>query len=762
MPRFRHHWPALLVFALALAIYLRTLCPTVFVEGTGENIVCAWTLSVPHPPGFPLFCLLGKAFAELVRVGAIAYRINLFSAVMGAVAVAALYLLLGALGIGRLAAAAAALTFAFSATLWRQATIAEVYTLSLAVIILQIALLVRWRWSLVAPSPAAPPKRKPRTEPEPRQGRQPSLTTRLNEVRFGRPVRTTWHASLLDALLLRTPPSDRPLLWFAFAFGLGLTVHYNHILLLPAYLYFVTSHDPTIARRGRTWVKGFLLAAVGFALHLYAPIRAGARPPINWGDPGNLSNWWRYLTAEQYRGRMFHLSLAQVAGNLGRFVADLPSEFWWLGLVAALGGALVLFRRDRRLFWTTAIIVTVVVIWTINYDIPWEINVYYLQALLAFTIWAAFGLQWLAGRLARARLRFAALVVFAAPAALIAANFRPNDLSGQTFVLDNARDVARSAGSRGALVLPATNPTFAVLYLRHVEEQLSGFALWSQTEHGIVPTDQAVQPGNTPAVVDAPLPPLSELLRPRPGFPTCWVDRQPQSALFGLTMIPWGSLYRAVPVAKNASLAVGAPTPTPPPFDIAGRPFRYGAEERLIACRYLLVQGDYAWEHGDQAQADRCYREVNRIGGSLPEIPAQLGMRYAEQGRTDLAIETYRKAIARKDDALLRNRLGAIYGRQNRLAEAEEQFRRAITLKADFAEAHANLGSVYGRMGKIEDAVRETEQALALDPFSLLALRNLGFGYAQMGRTNDARRLLQRALDLDPNQDDVRNLLRGL
>jgi len=775
MPRFRHHWPALLVFALALAIYLRTLCPTVFVEGTGENIVCAWTLSVPHPPGFPLFCLLGKAFAELVRVGAIAYRINLFSAVMGAVAVAALYLLLGALGIGRLAAAAAALTFAFSATLWRQATIAEVYTLSLTVIILQISLLLGWRRSLVAFSPAAPPKRKRRTEPEPRQGRQPSLTTKLNEVRFGRPVRTTWQAKLLDALLLRTPPSDRPLLWFAFAFGLGLTVHYNHILLLPAYLYFVTSHDPTIARRGRTWAKGILLAAVGFALHLYAPIRAGSHPPINWGDPENLSNWWRYLTAEQYRGRMFHLPLAQVAGNLGRFVADLPSEFWWLGLVAALGGALVLFQRDRRLFWTTAIVVTVVVIWTINYDIPWEINVYYMQALLAFTIWAAFGLQWLAGRLARARLRLAALVVFAAPAALIAANFRPNDLSGQTFVMYNALDVLDSVGSPAAVVLPRTNPTFALLYLQEVEAEAQQVALYCETERGIVPADLAVYPDARYPVEWGEPEPLLQFVRAdsdhpwRPTSPVFFIERRPASELPGHALVPWGCVYRVVPAdqaasairqapgAARASARVPAALRSPDYGAIA-----YGDEGRLIACRYLLVQGDYAWDHGDQAQADRCYREVDRIGGSLPEIPAQLGMRYAEQGRTNIAIETYRKAIARKDDALLRNRLVAIYGRQNRLTEAEEQFRRAITLKADFAEAHANLGSVYGRMGKIEDAVRETEQALALDPFSLLALRNLGFAYAQMGRTNDARRLLQRALDLDPNQDDVRNLLRGL
>jgi len=728
----RHHWPALLIFALALAVYVTTLCPTVFVEGTGENIVCAWTLSVPHPPGFPLFCLLGKGFAELVRIGSVAHRINLFSAVMGAVAVAALYLLLGALGIGRLAAAAAALALAFSSTFWRQATIAEVYTLSLTLVIVQLTLLARWRHAVSSsarPSPLPAPKgkrRERRAEPTPS----------------------------------RTSP-DRYLVWFALAFGLGMTVHYNHLLLLPAYLYFILTTDPSLLRRGRTWVKGIILAALGFSLHLYAPIRSLANPPIDWGNPQTLSNWWRYLTAEQYRGRMFHLTLAKVISNLGTFLADLPAEFWWLGLGAALGGAVVLFRRDRRLFWTTILIVAVGLVWSINYDIPWEINVYYLQALLALVIWLAFGLQWFWERLARPRLRLASVIVFAVPALVITANYRVNDLSDETFVFDNAMQVLGSTGGSACVVLPATNPTFAVLYAKYVEGWGEKTTLYSQVDAGILLTSDAVAPPDSLSPDRAPLPSAQWLLR-NSGIPLFWVDRPPQGDVSGHVLVPWGCLYRAVPIAEKEQWVRRAPTPTPPPFNISERPFSYGAEERLTACRYLLVQGDYAWQHDDKAEADGCYQQAARIGASLADISAQLGLRYGEQGREDLAVQTYEKGIARKDDALLRNRLGAIYGRQNRLADAEEQFQAAIKLKPDDAEAYANLGSVYGRMGRIEDAVAQTEKALAYNPANLLALRNLGFAYAQMGRTGDARRLLQRALDINPNQEDVRGLLGSL
>src|SRR5574341_1963247 len=62
---------------LTLAVYIRTLCPTIYTSGAGENVTAVATLGVPHPPGFPLFCILGKLFTVLVPAGSVAFRINL-------------------------------------------------------------------------------------------------------------------------------------------------------------------------------------------------------------------------------------------------------------------------------------------------------------------------------------------------------------------------------------------------------------------------------------------------------------------------------------------------------------------------------------------------------------------------------------------------------------------------------------------------------------------------------------------------------------
>src|SRR5919106_4245918 len=63
-------WPLFgLITIGSLVVYARTLCPTIFTTGTGENVTAVSALGVPHPPGFPLFCLLGKLFTYLIPFG---------------------------------------------------------------------------------------------------------------------------------------------------------------------------------------------------------------------------------------------------------------------------------------------------------------------------------------------------------------------------------------------------------------------------------------------------------------------------------------------------------------------------------------------------------------------------------------------------------------------------------------------------------------------------------------------------------------------
>src|SRR3954470_5787651 len=79
-----------LIFALAAALYARTLAPSVLPGDYAEFQMCAAVLGVPHPTGYPLYILLGKLFT-LLPVGDVAYRVNLSSAIYMAGAVGMLY-----------------------------------------------------------------------------------------------------------------------------------------------------------------------------------------------------------------------------------------------------------------------------------------------------------------------------------------------------------------------------------------------------------------------------------------------------------------------------------------------------------------------------------------------------------------------------------------------------------------------------------------------------------------------------------------------
>src|SRR5260370_21128220 len=81
-----------------LILYLRTLCPTVYLGDDGEICTAIATGGIIHPPGYPLFSLLGRAALVLVPWGEPAFRIGCVVAAAAACAVAALYFLALALG----------------------------------------------------------------------------------------------------------------------------------------------------------------------------------------------------------------------------------------------------------------------------------------------------------------------------------------------------------------------------------------------------------------------------------------------------------------------------------------------------------------------------------------------------------------------------------------------------------------------------------------------------------------------------------------
>ena len=85
---------ALLIFIVTFIVYFDTMAPTVSYWDCGEFIAVSYTLGVPHPPGSPLFLLLGRIASMLPINEDIAFRVNILSPLSSAFAVFFLYLII--------------------------------------------------------------------------------------------------------------------------------------------------------------------------------------------------------------------------------------------------------------------------------------------------------------------------------------------------------------------------------------------------------------------------------------------------------------------------------------------------------------------------------------------------------------------------------------------------------------------------------------------------------------------------------------------
>ena len=86
-------WAGISLFLLTFLVYLRTLAPGVYGFDSAELATGVFTQGIVHPPGYPLYLLIGKLFTFL-PVRDVAYRLNLMSAFFAALTVLLLYLVI--------------------------------------------------------------------------------------------------------------------------------------------------------------------------------------------------------------------------------------------------------------------------------------------------------------------------------------------------------------------------------------------------------------------------------------------------------------------------------------------------------------------------------------------------------------------------------------------------------------------------------------------------------------------------------------------
>jgi hypothetical protein len=434
----------------SFALYLATLAPTLTwgwedtgVDG-GELLAAAHTLGVPHPPGYPTYMLLLKAFATVVPLGDMAFRGNLLSAVLASAAALVIYWVIVRLALavrptapGRLIVTGAALgaaVFASSPLLWSQAVITEVYALN--TLFAALLLLIASGLALRRPS---------------------NRRSRLTSPAF-------------------------KLALFGLVLGVGLGNHLTLLAVAVPLLYWIWK-SLGWRRLASPWAVAAFV--VGLSVYVYLPIRAAQAPPINWGNADTLRGATWMLSAQPYQEYVFGIDPGNIVSRMFTWTELVFTQFNPLGLFIGL-----MALRGLRLALPGFLVASLTSILLISgYSVMYasvDSEVLMVPAFLLFAVWVGIGFVWIAdawvpqefsgapgsGRLrslaSRPVLVLGVLAFVLLPAVSVALNFDSQDLSDDRSAYDHARQIIDSVPDGSVIVSNEERNVFSLWYMRYV------------------------------------------------------------------------------------------------------------------------------------------------------------------------------------------------------------------------------------------------------------------------------------------------------
>ncbi len=157
-----NNFTAAAVFLFVLGVFYSTMAPTVSFWDCGEYIASSYTLGIPHPPGNPLYVLLGRVFTMIFSwTDQVAFRVNLMSIFAGALTALTLFKIVtrsirSMIGevdtawkgtIGLIASTTGALFGVFNYTVWFSAVEASVYIPAVLMVVLNVYVALVWAQS---------------------------------------------------------------------------------------------------------------------------------------------------------------------------------------------------------------------------------------------------------------------------------------------------------------------------------------------------------------------------------------------------------------------------------------------------------------------------------------------------------------------------------------------------------------------------------------------------------------------------------------
>ncbi len=492
---------AVLAFLISFIFYIRTMAVSASFWDSGEFIATAHSLAIPHSPGTPLYVLMSRVFTLLPLPLSVAQKVNLLSALCGALGVLFIYLIsLRLLDFFSKKSAASrsmpvkvmggltgALFIAFSSTYWTNAVEAEVYSMSCFLMGAITWLGLKW-----ADNPKGP-----------------KATAIIYLLFYLLAMSVGFHLGTILAFsgifLFVWLNKEKPFSNFEF--------------LIASLVIAVFVADATLYRNGRAtlimlavlvglvvWLYHTrspfaaicsALFVLGLSVHLYLLIRSSQNPAIDMGDPETWRSLYAVLRREQYPAINPLARKASIIFQLQHFNNYYQSQFemfsLYLGklnlgsllpLAVGIWGMVEHYTRNKRTFillFSTFLVTSLGLILFLNFSAGEvrERDYFYSPAFYYFSIFIGIGAASILGEIkslldnrvkagAPAMYFFGAIIV-ALPFFTAKHHFFSHDRSKNYTCRDYSMNVLKPLKKDAIIFTHGDNDSYPLWYIQQVE-----------------------------------------------------------------------------------------------------------------------------------------------------------------------------------------------------------------------------------------------------------------------------------------------------
>ncbi len=293
--KLKKYFLPIIIFLFVFLVYLHNLSRSVYGGDVGDLVTAAKVMGVAHPPGYPLFTLLGFLLTRINFISP-AFMVGIISAFSSALAVLIYYFLSLEFTKSKFIAFVSSFVLAFNYLFWFYAEIAEVFALNNLFVVLLIFL----------------------------------------------------------GFMYHKYKKEKILYILSFFVGFSFTNHQTIVLIFPSILILVLANYKKIFKKPKFVIKNILFVILGLLIYVYVPIAASFSPVVNWDRVTDLKSFLRLLLRQDYgtfnAGIFASPTFVQRVIILKTYFSDIILQLTLPVILLNILGAFYLFLKDKRLF----------------------------------------------------------------------------------------------------------------------------------------------------------------------------------------------------------------------------------------------------------------------------------------------------------------------------------------------------------------------------------------------------------------------------